>query len=406
MTARKLSPLQQAAIVLAGFLSLVVAMGIGRFAFTPMLPLMQRDGLIGTSAGAWLASANYAGYLAGAMCAAHIRWPAPSLMRGSLAPIAIFTAAMGLVAHLLPWLALRFAAGVLSAWVLVGTSAWCLAQLAAPDQATGRSMLAGLVYAGVGAGIAIAGALCLAFAGTTTPASSLWQYLGAIAGVFTLMVFGLVWWVGAGVVAAPLPATVKATVAATSQRGLIVCYGCFGFGYILPATFIPALGRMVIDDPVLFGWAWPIFGVTGALSTILASAFLNRMSRLAMMSHCHFVMAIGAALPTFSPSLPALLVSAVCVGGTFMVITMAGYQEARVRGGGNPSRLMGLMTSAFAIGQITGPLFSALLAWSTVFDDKLSLRAGLLAASVVLAASGIWLRRAAQSNLTAQGAQA
>ncbi len=406
MTARQLSPPQQAAIVLAGFLSLVVAMGIGRFAFTPMLPLMQRDGLIGTSAGALLASANYAGYFAGAMCAAHIRLPAPNLMRGSLVPIVIFTAAMGLLAHLPLWLALRFAAGVLSAWVLVGTSAWCLAQLAASDKAAGSPVLAGLVYAGVGAGIAIAGVLCLAFAGTSTPASSLWQYLGAIAGVFTLMVFGLVWWAGAGAAGTPVPPAANAIAPATSDRGLIVCYGCFGFGYILPATFIPVLGRMVIDDPVLFGWAWPVFGVTGALSTILASVFLNRMSRVAVMSRCHFVMAIGAGLPAFSPSLPALLVSAVCVGGTFMVITMAGYQEARVRGGSNPTRLMGLMTSAFAIGQIAGPLFSALLAWSTVIDDKLSLRAGLLAASVVLAVSGIWLRRAAQSNSTAQGAQA
>lgn len=402
MPAQSLSVLRQSLIGLAGFLALVVAMGIGRFAFTPMLPLMQRDGVIDTSASAWLAAANYAGYLAGAMCAAYVRLTPQNLIRCSLLPIALLTVAMGLSAHLLPWLLLRFAAGVLSAWVLVGTSAWCLAPLAQ----AGRPVLAGIVYAGVGAGIAIAGALCLAFAGISVAASLLWQYLGAIAGALAVVVFVLIWRAGAGAantVAAPV---INASAPGANQRGLIICYGCFGFGYILPATFIPALGRMVIDDPARFGWAWPVFGVTAAISTILAGAFLHQMPRLTVMSRCYFVMAVGAALPAFVPSLPSLLVSAVCVGGTFMVITMAGFQEARVRGGANPTRLMGLMTSAFAIGQIAGPLFSALLAHSTLFDEQMSLRAGLWFAGAVLVAGGIWLQRAARSIFIAQGVKA
>ncbi len=410
MTTQPLSVLRQDLIGLAGFLALVVAMGIGRFAFTPMLPLMQRDGVIDTSSGGWLAAANYAGYFAGAMCAATVRSTPHNLMRCSLVPIALFTAAMGLTAHLLPWLLLRFAAGVLSAWVLVGTSAWCLARLAQ----AGRPVLAGIVYAGVGAGIAIAGALCLAFAGTSVAASVLWQYLGVIAGLLTLVVFVLIWradaeaanTVVAALVHAVAPAVTPVVAPTANQRGLIVCYGCFGFGYILPATFIPALGRMVIDDPALFGWAWPIFGVTAAISTIFTGAFLHQMPRLTVMSRCYFVMAVGTALPAFAPSLPALLVSAVCVGGTFMVITMAGFQEARVRGGANPARLMGLMTSAFAIGQIAGPLFSALLVHSTLFDEQMSLRAVLWFAGAVLVAAGIWLQRAAESTFIAPGVQA
>ncbi len=406
MTTQPLSALRQSLIGLAGFLALVVAMGIGRFAFTPMLPLMQRDGAIDTSSAGWLAAANYAGYFAGAMCAATVRSTPHNLMRCSLVPIALFTAAMGLTAHLLPWLLLRFAAGVLSAWVLVGTSAWCLARLAQ----AGRPVLAGIVYAGVGAGIAIAGALCLAFAGTSVAASVLWQYLGVIAGVLTLVVFVLIWRADAEaantVVAALVHAVAPVVAPTANQRGLIVCYGCFGFGYILPATFIPALGRMVIDDPALFGWAWPIFGVTAAISTILTGAFLHQMPRLTVMSRCYFVMAVGTALPAFAPSLPALLVSAVCVGGTFMVITMAGFQEARVHGGTHPARLMGQMTSAFAIGQIAGPLFSALLSHSTLFDEQMSLRAGLGVAAAVLVAGGIWLQRAAQFIFIKKGAQA
>lgn len=399
MMTQQRSGARQATIGIAGFLALVVAMGIGRFAFTPMLPLMQHDGVIDISSGAWLAAANYAGYFAGALCAAHVRLSPQNLIRGSLLPVAVFTAAMGLFAHLLPWLALRFLAGVLSAWALVGTSAWCLAELAKSC----RPILAGIVYAGVGAGIAIAGGLCLAF-GASAPAATVWHYLGWIAGALTLVVWLLMWHAGAGTAAA-VPAA-SGSGPATNQRGLIVCYGCFGFGYILPATFIPALGRMLVDDPALFGWAWPIFGVTAALSTVLTGAFLSTTSRLVVLSRSYFVMAFGTALPAFVPSLSAILVSAVCVGGTFMVITMTGFQAARDHGGANPTRILGLMTSAFALGQIAGPLFSALLAHSALLDDKTSLRASLLFAGAVLIVCGIWLQRAPQSTPTTQGAQA
>ena len=47
---------------LAGLLSLAVAMGIGRFAFTPMIPLMLQDGQLDVAAGGWVAAANCAGY--------------------------------------------------------------------------------------------------------------------------------------------------------------------------------------------------------------------------------------------------------------------------------------------------------------------------------------------------------
>ena len=57
-------------IALAGLTALGVAMGIGRFAFTPILPMMQQDFAMSLGEGGWLASANYLGYLVGALSAA------------------------------------------------------------------------------------------------------------------------------------------------------------------------------------------------------------------------------------------------------------------------------------------------------------------------------------------------
>src|SRR3954468_11936434 len=99
-------------IALSALAALAVAMGVGRFAFTPLLPMMQADAGLTLSQGAWLASANYAGYLAGALSASRVA-PAQAI-RGGLVAVGLTTIAMGLLDGLAAWAALRFAAGVAS----------------------------------------------------------------------------------------------------------------------------------------------------------------------------------------------------------------------------------------------------------------------------------------------------
>ena len=95
--------------------SLAVAMGVGRFAFTPLFPLMVRDGLLDGESGALLAASNYLGYLVGALVAARIRvQPAMLVALGLISTVAV-TAAVGGSSSVAQWVALRFAAGVLSA---------------------------------------------------------------------------------------------------------------------------------------------------------------------------------------------------------------------------------------------------------------------------------------------------
>src|SRR6476660_9894146 len=141
------------AVGVAGLLSLAVAMGIGRFAFTPMLPLMLQAGQLDVAAGGWIAAANYAGYLAGALTAARTGWTAPRLAVVALLSTAALTAAMALQGPTAWWAALRFLAGLASAWAFVATSLWCLGALARRAPTAWASAL----YAGVGGGIALAG---------------------------------------------------------------------------------------------------------------------------------------------------------------------------------------------------------------------------------------------------------
>src|SRR5215469_8180229 len=107
-----------------GLLALASAMGIGRFSLTPILPLMQQDQGLSLSAGSWLATANYLGYLVGAL-ACIVLTPAPTFsIRWGLLSVGLLTLAMGLCDWQPAWLTLRCLAGVASAFVLVGTSAW------------------------------------------------------------------------------------------------------------------------------------------------------------------------------------------------------------------------------------------------------------------------------------------
>src|SRR5947199_6384859 len=116
--------LSTAAVCAIAATALAVAMGIGRFAFTPLLPLMVRDGSLTQSAGAWLAASNYLGYLAGALTASRLGLSPPTVMRASLFGIVVTTAAMGAFDGVTAWIVLRFVAGALSAYALVATSVW------------------------------------------------------------------------------------------------------------------------------------------------------------------------------------------------------------------------------------------------------------------------------------------
>ena len=174
-------------LALAGLLSLAAAMGIGRFAFTPVLPLMLGEGLLDVAQGGWLAAANYAGYLAGALTASRVPLRAGALAVVALIATATFTAAMALPLPPL-WLPLRFLAGAASAWVFVATSVWCLGALAG----RGAARASGWVYAGVGAGIALAGIHCLLAAAAGVRSQPLWLQLGGLALVLALPVLWVI----------------------------------------------------------------------------------------------------------------------------------------------------------------------------------------------------------------------
>lgn len=339
----------------SGFVALAVAMGIGRFAFTPLLPLMQQEFGLGLAQGGWLAGANYLGYLAGALTAAYLPWTASTLLLAGLVLVSATTALMGVTTTWSTWIAWRSIAGIASAWVLVAAASLCLTRLAA----AGASGKAGIVFSGVGGGIAVAGLICVLSDLRGFSVTQTWFVLAIVATIGLAATRPLWWRTTAAAVRPPDPG--QRNDAGLRHLRLIVCYGFFGFGYILPATFLPAQARELLDDSALFGLAWPLFGLAAALSTLACSALLRRFSGRLLWFLAQMVMAVGVVLPALDPSLFSIVVAALCVGGTFMVITMLGMQQAQASAGPRARGLMASLTAAFATGQLAGPVFFSLM---------------------------------------------
>jgi len=171
--ARGASP---AAVTLTGLTALAVAMGIGRFAFTPILPMMQADAGLSLAGGGWLASANYLGYLLGAVSAMVLHVRPATAVRAGLVVIGITTLGMGIERRFAGWIVLRALAGIGSAWALVFAVSWCLERLA-PLR---RPLLNGAVFAGVGTGIAVAGGVCLVLMEASASSAQAWISLGVV----------------------------------------------------------------------------------------------------------------------------------------------------------------------------------------------------------------------------------
>ncbi|MGH8618250.1 MAG: YbfB/YjiJ family MFS transporter [Burkholderiales bacterium] len=338
---------------LTGFLTLAVAVGIGRFAYTPLLPLMLHDAGLTIVAGSWLASANYLGYIAGALSAARLPGPPARWIAASLVGTAALTAAMGFTQSTSVWLVLRTLAGIASAWGLVLVSAWAMQRL----MLAGAAQRSGVVFAGVGLGMAFTGVLAALGRNLGASSAALWIAFGALAVAITVGVWPLLF--------APAPAAPSRQAAAPTARPprravvvLVATYGIFGFGYIIPATFLPVIARDALGTAAVTDWFWPALGLAAAASTLAASRLTERHGNTAILAWSFLLEGIGIALLAAFPGVAGFALSALLVGGTFMVITMATIRAAQELAGTAAGGLIAGLTAAFGIGQIAGPLFA------------------------------------------------
>lgn len=344
-----------------GLLSLAAAMGIGRFVYTPVLPFMIAQVPLSKADGGLIASANFLGYLVGALAASSGSLPGSRRVwfLGSLIASSALSFAMAWTDSVPAFMLLRFLAGLASAFAFVFSAALILDRLAQ----AGRPGLSALYFSGVGAGIAGSALLVSGLAAT----GANWQVLWTGCGVISLALTALIAWMVPGA-----PDTAPAAPAKTGPRRLpaglpqlIAAYGLFGIGYVVTATFIAVIAR---SDPALATaepYLWLIVGLAAAPSIFIWNRIAARMGVPRAYALACVIEACGVALSVTASSPAGILLAAFLLGATFMGITALGLIEARRLSTGDPRRTIALMTASFGLGQMLGPSLAGFAAGST-----------------------------------------
>lgn len=413
---------------LACMAALAAALGVGRFAFTPLLPLMLHGGALDLRHGGWLASLNYAGYFVGAVGCVALRFAPARIVRTGLAATALLTLAMGLTQSFWIWAVVRFVAGAVSAATFVFASQWGLRRLAQ----LGANEWGGVIYTGPGVGIVATGLMVSAAGGFGAQAG--WIGFGLICVLIAVVVWSVFGddareaaahaGVGAHPAAAATamaapsaaasdtphaPNTPNASAASPTRTTapaspphasradafwLVLLYGVPGFGYIITATFLPVIARHALPGSAWPDLFWPMFGIALIVGALSAARLPLHWDNRLMLAACYVLQALGIALGIVWPNAAGFSLGSVLIGLPFTAITLFAMREARLLRGEHAAALMGYATGAYGIGQIAGPLVAAPLAASTgSFSPSLWLAALALLAG---AAGLVW--RAARTR--------
>lgn len=371
------------ALALGGFIALAAAMGIGRFVYTPILPRMAEALGMTKGAAGLLASANFAGYLAGALAAATPAFGGArrDWLLAGLAGSAVTTGAMAFVSSAAAFAVLRFAGEVASAFVLVFASALVLDRL----RAAGRPDLSAVYFAGVGMGIAVSAALV----GVIAAWGGGWRALWLASGLVSLLALAGVARLIPGQREVPRAAAPPAQRRTRRLAAFAAAYGLFGFGYVITATFLVTIVRGSHALRPLETLVWIVVGVAAAPSVAFWTALGRRIGIAPAFALACVTQAAGVVASVLWLTPAGAFLAAVFLGGTMLGLTALGLIGGQRLSAGDPRRALAILTAVFGAGQIAGPAFAGAVYDATGSFVLPSLAAaGALLLGAVLAVAG------------------
>lgn len=371
-------------VLTAGICSLILTVGIARFAYTPLLPAMvAQTGMTEVDAG-WLATWNYLGYMTGALLAASLKSLQLKfqLFRVGLIVGVLSTVGMGMSQHMGIWIALRFVAGLSSAAGLLIGSGLVLSWLITH----GKKPELGIHFAGMGLGIVTAGIVVMV-AGDLTDWRGQWFSFGALS--LALLLPAWIW------LPAPTPVPQGAqgalsdsgapTPSRSWMRIMTAIYFCAGFGYVISATFTVAIMERM---PALSGkgnLVWVVVGLAATPACVVWDRIARSQGTVHALLIAFGLQIVSFLMLVFSQEAWAAFASAALYGATFIGIVSLTLTLIGRRFPSNPARAMARLTLSYGAAQVIAPALAGYVAFYTgSFSGALLLAAVVMAVGMVL----------------------
>lgn len=351
-------------LALALSLGAAVSLGITRFAYALLLPVMREDlGWSYTLAGA-MNTANALGYLLGALATPWLmrRWSAPAVLLAGSVLASGFMAASGFFTDAAMLLVQRLLAGVASALVFVAGGLMAARLGAQSPRRAG--LLLGLYYGGTGWGIAASalGVPWVLRAAQGVAHGWAWAWWGLA--LLCLAATAVLWWPANSLRKQELLAHGASPPKTDSPRNLpwramalaLGGYTLFGVGYIGYMTFVIALLR---EQGVAAGAItafYTLLGLAVVGSARLWAGLLDRARGGGALALLNALLGVATVLPALTGAWPVVLASGLLFGAVFL--SLVASTTAFVRHNLPPAQWaagISAFTIVFAFGQIVGP---------------------------------------------------
>lgn len=344
--------LTKARVYSAGICSLIVTVGVARFSYSLLLPVMQEGAGLTELGGGWLASTNFMGYMCGVLLAAslHNMNYKYQLHRIYLVLSVMTSAAMVMTTDITTWAILRFIAGTCASGGFIIASGLVLKWLVKNNH---RAEL-GIHFAGAGLSIVITSLLFEAMQLVSADWQQQWLALAVLATVFAVPAW--LWM--------PHPSTVSKNQENIKDNPpsrlfkslMMLAYFCAGYGYAVSSTFIVDIVENTEGLQGKGGFAFLLVGLAATPATLIWDRIARRWGYLKTLIAAYLLQVIGIILPALNDSLPSVITSALLFGGTFiacvsLVLTMAGKFYPS-----DPAKFMGTMTLSYGAAQIIAPI--------------------------------------------------
>ncbi|MGY4794705.1 YbfB/YjiJ family MFS transporter [Lysinibacillus sp. FSL K6-0057] len=346
---------QHIGIVFGGILLLVVAMGISRFAFTPILPFMRRDVGFSLEVAGFLASSNYIGYFIGALWAGFIYRQRKNVLLASVVINVLSVVLMGLIEVYSVWLVLRLIAGITGGIIFVLTSSIIMDYLAKHS----LSRWSGYVFSGIGLGIAISG-LCVPALEIRFAWQGTWLGLGILSAIFLFITYYL-WRSLAVQDITKVTKTLDTKMTKGFMPWLILSYGLEGLGYIITGTFLVDIIHNIPSLQAYSSYSWVIVGLAAIPSAPVWTILLEKFSAIKILFVAYILQVVGILLPVFAQTVWSVLLASFLFGLTFVGIVTLTTSYARQLFPTQSGFVVSLLTTFYAFGQIIGPIVAGKL---------------------------------------------